>query len=236
VWQLQVEPYRNNRILGGIMMRHSFQSQLIRMQDQVVQMGELVLQMVEQAVRALTTGDINLATQVIAMDDRVDHFMLDLEVESLQFFALQQPFARDLRTVATTLKLVTDLERIGDHATDIAEIVQELKIRPTLAQVAQIEQMSTAACFMVDQSLQAFRRQDQEAARTMTRLDDQIDLTYRLVFDDLVDVMQKDPTLVREATLLLHVAMNLERIGDHATNLGEWVVYMLTGQLEDLNG
>ncbi|OTA41763.1 MAG: phosphate transport system regulatory protein PhoU [Symbiobacterium thermophilum] len=198
-------------------------------------MGQQVSGMVEKAVRSLAQQDAALAQQVIDQDDEIDRMLIAIEMRCLQVMALQQPMARDLRAVGSSLKVVTDLERVADHATDIAEVTLKLAGEPLIKPLIDIPRMADLAQQMVREALEAFVQQDEAAARTMIARDHDMDALYRAVFDELVEMMERDPGVVRQATYLLHVAGWLERIGDHATNLGEWIIYQLTGELNDLN-
>ncbi|MFB5083465.1 phosphate signaling complex protein PhoU [Symbiobacterium thermophilum] len=216
-------------------MRSALETQLRDLNRDVLQMGRLVSGMVEKAVRSLAQQDAALAQQVIDQDDEVDRMLIAIEMRCLQVMALQQPMARDLRAVGSSLKVVTDLERVADHATDIAEVTLKLAGEPLIKPLIDIPRMADLAQQMVREALEAFVQQDEAAARTMIARDHDMDALYRAVFDELVEMMERDPGVVRQATYLLHVAGWLERIGDHATNLGEWIIYQLTGELNDLN-
>jgi phosphate transport system protein len=216
-------------------MRHSFDEQLNHLQQAIMLMGQKVSAMIELAVLALARTDGDLARQVIAADDEIDQMQIDLEVLALQLLALQQPMARDLRAVATGLKLVTDLERMGDHATDIAEITVRLAGEQLIKPLVDIPHMATLAQEMTRDALTAYVSGNEALARRMIEQDHEVDHLYKAIFDELLAMMQQDPAVVKQATLLLHVAMYLERIGDHATNLGEWTIYRLTGELQELN-
>lgn len=198
-------------------------------------MGHLVTDAIESATLSLVRKDQVLAERVIAGDDEIDQLLIDIQKRALQLLALQQPMARDLRTIGTGLKLVTDLERMADHATDIARITLKLGDEPFIKPLVDIPRMATLAEEMTREALDAYVNEDESLARQMIARDHDVDHMYSAVFDELMALMQQDPAFVRQATYLLHVAMYLERIGDHATNLGEWTIYMLTGKLEDLN-
>jgi phosphate transport system protein len=215
--------------------RHSFHAQMADLQREIVRMGQLVAEMIDNATLSLARQDTDLAARVIQEDDEIDQLLIQIEMKSFQLMALQQPMARDLRALGTGLKLVTDLERMADHATDIARVTLKLAGEPLIKPLVDIPRMAARAQQMTREALDAYVRQDEAAARAMIEMDDEIDGLYRAIFDELVELMQKDPSVVRQATYLLHVAMSLERIGDHATNLGEWTIYLLTGELEELN-
>lgn len=216
-------------------MRNKFQDQLDELQREILRMGQLVTEMIDNATLSLARQDTALAAQVIAADDEIDRLLIETEMKSLQLMALQQPMAKDLRILGTALKLVTDLERMADHAAEIAEITQKLAGEPLIKPLVDIPRMAQFAQEMTRQALDAYVRRDEQAARTMIATDHEIDALYRSIFDELIEMMHKDPSVVKQATYLLHVAMSLERIGDHATNLGEWTIYLLTGELEELN-
>lgn len=216
-------------------MRSTLETQIRDINRDVLRMGQLVSEMVEKAVRSLAQQDTALAQQVIDSDDEIDRMLIAIEMRCLQVMALQQPLARDLRAVGTSLKVVTDLERMADHATDIAEVTIRLGGEPLIKPLIDIPRMAALAQEMVREALEAFVQQDEAAARAMIARDHEMDALYKSVFDELVEMMEKNPQVVRQATYLLHVAGWLERIGDHATNLGEWTIYQQTGELNDLN-
>jgi len=216
-------------------LRNTLETQLNDLNREILRMGQLVSEMIDNAVLSLSRQDVALARQVIATDDEIDRLQIAIEVRSLQLMALQQPMARDLRAVGTGLKLVTDLERMADHATDIADVTLRLSGEPLIKPLIDIPRMAGIAQDMVRAALDAYVRQDEAAARAMIARDDEMDALYKAMFDELVGMMEKDPQVVRQATYLLHVSGWLERIGDHATNLGEWTIYQLTGELTDMN-
>ena len=216
-------------------MRNKLEAELKDLKKEVLRMGQMVSEMIDSAVLSLVRQDPALAQQVIDRDDEIDRLLITIEMRCLQLMALQQPMARDLRTVGTGLKIVTDLERMADHATDIAEVTQKLAGEPLIKPLIDIPRMATLAQEMVRAALDAFVDEDEAAARAMIARDHEMDALYKAVFDELVEMMERDPRVVRQATHLLHVAGCLERIGDHATNLGEWTIYQLTGELSNLN-
>lgn len=216
-------------------MRHGFHEQLKEMQQQVVHMGHLVTEMIENATLSLARKDSDLARHVIAADDEIDRLLIEVQMRAMQLLALQQPMARDLRTIGTGMKIVTDLERMADHATDIAEVTLRLEGEPLIKPLVDIPRMAAMAQEMTRQALTAYVEQNEALARSMIQMDDQVDALYRAIFDELLGMMERDTSIVTQATYLLHVAAYLERVADHATNLGEWTIYMLTGVIEELN-
>jgi len=215
--------------------RSAFDEQLAHLQRDMLRMGVFVNEAIDKAVQSLQKMDRQLAREVIEGDEVADRMAIDLQQRCLQLMALQQPLARDLRVIGTVLKVVTDLERMADHATDIAKVVLRLDCPAPPKPLLDIPLMAQRVQEMNREALDAWVQGDSERARRMTERDNEIDGLYRKLFDDLLQVMQSDPKSVRTATYLLLVAHYLERIGDHATNLGEWTIYQETGELKDLN-
>ena len=198
-------------------------------------MGALVEESIFKAVRVLTEQNTELAQDVIRGDDLIDRMEIDLETRCLNLIALQQPLAGDLRILGTVLKAVTDLERIADHSSDLAKIILQMERQPWIKPLIDIPRMAKLVEGMVRDSLTAFIRRDVAMAETLADQDDRVDRLYRQVFQELLMLMITTPSSVQQATLLLLAAQNLERIGDHATNIGEWVIFMVEGVRRDLN-
>jgi phosphate transport system protein len=215
--------------------RSQFQEQLNDLQRDLLKMGLFVTDAIAGAVESLSKIDVALAHQVIEGDDTVDQMLIDIEKRCLQLMALQQPLASDLRAIGTALKIVTDLERMADHATDIAKVTVRLEGEKLIKELVDIPQMAARVQEMTREALEAYVNRDVERAKQMIAMDDEIDRIYKMVFDELMGIMQTQPQHVKQATYLLLVAMYLERVGDHATNLGEWTIYMVTGELKDMN-
>lgn len=215
--------------------RRQFHNDLEVLQQDLLRMGALVEESIFKAVRVLNEQDVKLAEEVIRSDDQIDQMEIDLETRCLNLIALQQPLAGDLRILGTVLKAVTDLERIADHSVELAKIVLQLENQPWIEPLINIPRMAKVVEKMVRDSLTAFIRRDVAMAETLSDLDDQVDGLYRHVFEELLLTMITTPSSVQQATLLLLAAQNLERIGDHATNIGEWVIFMVEGVRRDLN-
>jgi phosphate transport system protein len=215
--------------------RRSFDEQLDTLQHDLLKMGVFVSEAIQKAVQSLAKMDIPLAKTVIVGDDTADQMLIDIETRCLQLMALQQPMASDLRTIGTALKIVTDLERMADHATDIAKVTVRLEGEQLIKELVDIPRMAERVRAMTREALEAYVTRDVARAKAMIALDDEIDVTYKLIFEELMGIMQTRPEDIKQATYLLMVAMYLERVGDHATNLGEWTIYMVTGELRDLN-
>ncbi|GBC99172.1 Phosphate-specific transport system accessory protein PhoU [bacterium HR17] len=218
----------------AVTIRKSFEEQLQELQDDLLRMGRFVEGAVAKAMKALTTQDIALANEVIREDDIADDLDVEIETKAMRLLALQQPMARDLRLIGTALKIVTDLERIGDHAVDIAKLARILARQTFFKPLVDIPRLAQLALNMVHNALQAYVNRDIELAIQVCRDDDQVDDLYESLFAELVDYMKRDPSLVEQATYLLFAAYFLERIADHATNMAERVYYMETGRLEQL--
>ncbi|MCI0183470.1 MAG: phosphate signaling complex protein PhoU [Acidibacillus sp.] len=215
--------------------RRQFHADLEALQQDLLKMGTLVEESIFHSVRALTEQDQALAEQVLAGDDQIDRMEIDIETRSLQLIALQQPMAGDLRTLGTTLKAVTDLERMADHSVDIAKVVLRMSRQPWVKPLIDIPRMADLVEMMVRDGLTAFIRKDATLAKTLAVRDDVVDGLYAHIFRELLSLMISTPTAVEQAMQLMMVAQNLERIGDHATNIGEWVIYMVDGVRMDLN-
>lgn len=215
--------------------RSAFHEQLENLQHDLLKMGVLVSEAIEKAVESLAQVNADLAREVIKGDDTADQMLIDIETRCLQLMALQQPLASDLRAIGTALKIVTDLERMADHATDIAKVTVRLSGQKLIKELVDIPLMARRVVAMTKEALEAYVARDVERAKKMIAMDDEIDRLYSAVFDELMGIMQTRPETVRQATYLLLVAMYLERVGDHATNLGEWTIYMVTGELKDMN-
>lgn len=198
-------------------------------------MGTLVEETIYKAVRSLQDRDLDLAREVVAGDSVIDNMELDIERRCLELFALQQPMARDLRTIGTALKITTDLERMADLATDIAKITIRMQGEPLIKPLVDIPRMAEIARSMLRDSLNAYVNHDDQLAMEMIERDHEVDHLYAQIFRELLVLMMEDPRKITQGTYLLFVAKYLERIGDHATNLGEWIIYMTTGERKELN-
>jgi len=215
--------------------RKSFHAELEGLQKDILKLGGLVEQAIYKGVKSLEKMDYKLAQEVIDNDDVIDNYELEIENKCLTLIARQQPMARDLRTIGTALKIITDLERMADHSTEIARITKRLEGQELIKPLVDIPRMAQLAQRMVGESLQAFIQRDNKMAVEMIELDHQVDHLYRQIFRELLVLMMEEPRNITQATYLLLVARNLERIADHATNLGEWIIYMVTGVKKELN-
>jgi len=215
--------------------RHTFDMALEDLQREILRMGSLVEKAIADAVQSLAKQDIELAKKVVAGDQVIDDLELDIEDKCMKLIATQQPIAKDLRRIGTGFRIITDLERMADHATDIAKVTIRFADQPLIKPLIDIPKMAGLAQNMVRGVLDAYVQGNVILAQETCNADDEIDRLYRLVFDELLEIMQKDTSTIFQATHLLFVARYLERIADHATNIGEGVIYLETGQRKDLN-
>ncbi len=219
----------------GVRARSSFETQLGSLREDLLKMGALVKEAVTRSVEALRRQDLDLAQAIIDGDETVDDLEKDVEQKCLMLLALQQPMAADLRFIGTTLKTVTDLERIADHAVDIAKIALRIGHEPHIKPLVDIPRMAEVVESMLDDGLRAFVSRDVDLALEVASRDDEVDHLYGQVFRELLTYMLEDPRTIRQATHLLFAAQHLERVGDHVTNLSEWVLYLVKGEMRDLN-
>ncbi|MEA4833734.1 MAG: phosphate signaling complex protein PhoU [Anaeromusa sp.] len=212
--------------------RHNYDYELQGVRNDILQMGQLVITAIERSIQALVDLDMELACQVIQGDDAIDELELLLEERCVVLIARQQPLAKDLRILSTGLKISTDLERIGDHAFDIAKIAKRLgeggngHVKPLL----DIPRMAGLATQMLRDALTAYVNMDVELADKVCQADDEVDALYNQLFRELLTYMLANPAVINDATQLIFVARYLERVADHTTNIAEWVIYLQTGQ------
>jgi len=215
--------------------REAFDQELRQLSDDLLRMGTLVEDAVRRSVDALRARSVELAEQIVAADNTIDALRLDLEERCMLLMATQQPMAKDLRTIASIWAMTIDLERIGDHAEDIARIVRRTAAEPLLKPLVEIPRMSEIVREMLRDGLDAFVRQDVPLAERMAARDDEVDHLYNQVFRELLTYMLEDPRSIQRATYLLIVAQAIERMGDHVTNIAERVIYRTTGAFKTLN-
>lgn len=216
------------------MNRLQFETELEALRTKMLEMGANVDRMLANAVTALKEKDIELAVRVINDDDAVDALDLQIESDCIRLFALQQPIARDLRLVGTIFKVITDLERIGDHAVDIAKVARKLANLEYRKVLVDLPKLADAARTMLRQALEAFVRHDLSLVDAVVLGDDDVDRLFHLYRDDIHLAMRSSPEEVVEASYLLFVCHYLERVADHAVNIAERVGYVETGELEQL--
>ncbi|HEV8130916.1 MAG TPA: phosphate signaling complex protein PhoU [Acidobacteriota bacterium] len=207
-----------------------FDEQLSLLKQQILRMGSIVEEAISRSIHALVRRDTPLAEQVIANDPHVDKLEIEIDNISLELLALRQPVARDLRFITTSLKIVKDLERVGDLAVDIAERAVELNPAPETKPLADYPIMAEAAQKMLKDALDAFVNQDVELAQKVLYADDYVDMLNEKLFRDLLSYMAKNPADTACASHLMFVAKYLERVGDHSSNIAEMVIFMVEGR------
>ena len=210
------------------MMRSRFDEQLAQLNRQLIEMGALCEEVISMASRALMDGDLPLAAKVAPLDAEIDQKERDVESLCLKLLLQQQPVAKDLRQISAALKMITDMERIGDQAEDIAEIIKFLNGR-TVENGALIREMASAAIKMVTESVDAFVKHDIMLAEKVVSDDDIVDRYFDQVKQKLIERIAQQPADGEYALDLLMIAKYFERIGDHAVNLAEWVIFSVTG-------
>ena len=215
--------------------RAAFDRQLHTLLDDTLMLGSMVEKAIERAIDALVRLDADEARRIIADDSRVNAKRYRLEEDAVRLIATQQPMAGDLRLIASVIHISTDLERIGDYAAGIAKIVLMHGDQPPVKPLIDIPRMAELGRSMLRRSLDALVRRDAAAAREIVAEDDQVDALYDQIYRELLTYMIEDPKLIQRATWLLWAAHNVERIADRATNVCERVVYMVTGQIEELD-
>jgi len=205
---------------------HNFQQQLEGISEKILRLGGLVEEAIGKSVRALVDRDSALAGEVVAGDAEIDRLELEIDDLCVEVLARNQPLARDLRFLCTTMKITPDLERIGDHAVNISERAIELNNEPPLRTLVDMPLMASRAQQMVRGALDAFVRHDSDAARAVIQMDDELDQRMEQTFRVLLSHMIENPTTISRALRLTFVAKYFERIGDQATNICEQIVYM----------
>jgi phosphate transport system protein len=217
------------------MTRTAFTQNLQDLQDGVLTLGSMVEKAIGRAVESLRTQDVALAQQVVDEDARINDARWELEEAAINLMATQAPMARDLRRIAAVMHIVTELERMADHAEGIAVLTLRTTDEPLLKPLVDIPRMADIARELLIEALDTYTEMDAERARQVARRDDEVDRLYEQVYRELLTFMISDPKTITRATHLLWVAHNLERIADRVTNICERVVFVVTGQIEEMN-
>ncbi|MDK2809674.1 MAG: phosphate transport system protein [Petroclostridium sp.] len=215
--------------------RHHFDMELENLHQDLIDMGNKIQESIDNAIIALKDQNIELARQVLKNDDVIDELEHKIERKCINLIARQQPLAKDLRTISTALKIITDMERIADHSADICDLTIKMADQKYIKPLIDIPKMAEAAKAMVNHAINAYVTQDVELAKKVCNDDDEIDNYFVKIIDELREIIRQNPDTVYQATNFILVAKYLERMGDHATNIGEWVIYNVTGVHKDLN-
>ena len=216
-------------------MRNRFDRQLSTLNDELIEMGSMIEKSIETAIKALVNQDVDLARHAIEADEEIDRQERIIEDLCLKLLLQQQPVAKDLRLISSALKMITDMERIGDHASDISEITIALADQPYIKKLEHIQQMAKETMIMLVGSIEAFVDKDLEKANEVIKRDDVVDDLFDKVKKESIQMIHENADKGEQAADLLMVAKYMERIGDHATNISEWVIFSITGEHKSMN-
>ena len=212
-------------------MERHFEREIEALKEQLLLMGGRSEQIVRKAIEALVRRDAEQAKTIFEDDHAIDRLEIEIEERCIRLFALQQPLATDLRFITSALKISNDLERVGDHAVNIAECTKRLVGKPPVKPLADLPELAEKAVSMLRDAIDAFVRGDAEEARRLVLRDDEVDALHRRLFAELVSRMIADPQQVERSMTLVLVGRNLERIGDLATNVAEEVVFIAEARI-----
>jgi phosphate transport system protein len=214
--------------------RTAFDRHLRELQDHMLEMGSMVENALYRSMDALKTRDIDLAKQIMADDRRIDRKRYEIEEECIELIVTQQPMASDLRIIIAVLNIIVDLERMGDHAEGIGKITVSIGEEPPLKPLVDLPRMTEKTGSMLRRALEAFVNRDAASAKKIIEDDDEIDNLYDQVFRELLTYMAQEPRTITRATRLMWVGHNLERSADRVTNIAERVIYVVTGEIQNL--
>lgn len=214
-------------------MRSKFDEQLKNLNEEMIQMGIMIENNIQKAIDALVNSNIELAKEIMEKDVMIDKKQRDIESICFNLLIQQQPVAKDLRAITAAMKMVTDMERIGDHAADISEITIMLADTERIKDYDTIIKMASEASVMLIDSIDAFTEKDETKAKAVIEHDDIVDDLFNQVKTELIELIKNNPKRGEEEIDMLMIAKYLERIGDHATNIAEWVIYSLDNKVKE---
>lgn len=217
------------------MLRQAYERELLRLQDEVLALGSMVAKALLKSVSALIRRDLETSRRLVAGDQVINQKRFAIEADIMALIATQQPAARDLRSSAAMLEVVTELERIGDYAKGIARISLMIAEAPLIQPMVELSLMADKAVNMLHRALEAFMRQNADLARAIPQDDDEVDQLYNEVYCELIAHITRNPSAFEQATHLLWAAHNLERAADRVTNICERVVYTATGEMIEMD-
>ena len=217
------------------MTRNLLEKRMQLLTSELAEMGSLVEKQLYNSIEAFKNKDMVLAKKVIENDDKVDELNKKIEEQCLKFMAMGSPVATDLRKIFTTSKIVTDLERMADYAVDICKIAQRVELDILGEECEPVWQMVDILRKMIKRSLEAFVTGNVKEAYEICKMDDEVDILYRGLFNDILKKMAKDETIINKGAQILFASKYLERVGDHVTNICEWIIFSSKGDYVDLN-
>ncbi|EEH98207.1 phosphate signaling complex protein PhoU [Clostridium tertium] len=217
------------------MMREVMSNKIKLLNSELIEMASLVEKQIYDSMTALKDQDLDLAKKVMKNDDKVDDLQKEIEEKCVKFMATESPVARDLRSIYTTSKIVTDLERMADYAVDICKIVPRVKGVNFSNEIAPIWQIVDIIISMIKLAIEAYVKGDEKAAYEICDMDDRVDEIYQGMFEIVLKKMGKDESMINQGTQILFASKYLERIGDHVTNICEWIIFSKKGNYVDLN-
>lgn len=217
------------------MTREAYHKSLKDLQNEVLHLSEMVSTALKDSMGALKNRDLPLSKRIVEDDVKVNKKRFEIEEKTIMLLATQQPMAGDLRMLASIINIVTDLERIGDHAEGIAKISLSIGNEPLVKPLIDLPTMAEKALSMLERCMQAFIHKDAETAKMICNEDDEVDALYDRIYGELIMLMVENPKIIKDATYLIWGAHNIERIADRVTNIAERVVYTVTGKMEEMN-
>ena len=217
------------------MTRNLLEKRMQLLTSELAEMGSLVEKQLYNSIEAFKNKDMVLAKKVIENDDKVDELNKKIEEQCLKFMAMESPVATDLRKIFTTSKIVTDLERMADYAVDICKIAQRVELDILGEECEPVWQMVDILRKMIKRSLEAFVTGNVKEAYEICKMDYEVDILYRGLFNDILKKMAKDETIINKGAQILFASKYLERVGDHVTNICEWIIFSSKGDYVDLN-
>ena len=217
------------------MTRNLLEKRMQLLTSELAEMGSLVEKQLYNSIEAFKNKDMVLAKKVIENDDEVDELNKKIEEQCLKFMGMESPVATDLRKIFTTSKIVTDLERMADYAVDICKVAQRVELDILGEECEPVWQMVDILRKMIKRSLEAFVTGNVKEAYEICKMDDEVDILYRGLFNDILKNMAKNETIINKGAQILFASKYLERVGDHVTNICEWIIFSSKGDYVDLN-
>ncbi|MDF2586462.1 MAG: phoU [Anaerocolumna sp.] len=212
-------------------MRQSFIAQLEELNNNVIKMGSILELSTNEMIQALENIDVAAAKKIIDRDDEIDLLEQQIERDCINIIAKQQPLASDLRKITSIMKIITDIERIADQCSDISEYIIKLSSKPKVTAPKHLSEMISAMKNMVINTVDGFVEADLAKATSVIEADDEVDNYFAEITEELIQMMQKEPQVVPQCVCYLMIIKYLERMADHATNIAEWITYIITGKL-----